>query len=640
MRDKQVSALRNMINTTSVQLSEGGDDTFSKWTILIYDQHGQDILSPLISVTELRDLGVSLHLPLNGNREAISDVRAVYFVLPTKENIDRFLKDCRENIYETFEINFLSAVPRELLEHLATASVDAGCVDKVTRVFDMYTNFISLEDNLFTVPQLLIPASVPVKGATPADTARTPAAPHGSYYLLSTENEQEFAAKEIYSNYIVQCLFSVIVTYGWAPIIRCSRGHGAEYVATKLVSKIRDHLKNANHLFSAPKTTGGSRPILILLDRELDLNVVMHHCWIYQALVHDILDSKLNRVTCKIAKDDSGAKQTKIYDLDKSDSFWMEQRGKAFPEVTGPEGMVAALDEYREKEKQIRSFPGVDGAGQDDSTGLADNTAKISSAVSSLPELLNQKRLLDQHTTVLSILLDAIKERKLDLYYNLEQQIMNNEKLSTSIRSVLEDPLAGSMEDKLRLYIICLLHDVELPKDDHDKCEEILRSSLANLECLPYIRKLKQKLQQRSAASATAQKSGQLFPKTVQNLFKDGQKILAGTFAKQRKDHVITRIVDSLVDSKASDTSGDDYLYFDPLSKNDAVPGRSSAKEPERKKESFKEAIVFMLGGGSYTEYHNLMDYAASTPDKKKIIYGVSELVNPTSFIAQLNKLA
>ena len=32
------------------------------WKVLIYDRIGQDIISPLISIKELRELGVTLHM--------------------------------------------------------------------------------------------------------------------------------------------------------------------------------------------------------------------------------------------------------------------------------------------------------------------------------------------------------------------------------------------------------------------------------------------------------------------------------------------------------------------------------------------------------------------------------------------------
>lgn len=32
------------------------------WKLFIYDRSGQDIVSPLLSIKELRDLGVTLHM--------------------------------------------------------------------------------------------------------------------------------------------------------------------------------------------------------------------------------------------------------------------------------------------------------------------------------------------------------------------------------------------------------------------------------------------------------------------------------------------------------------------------------------------------------------------------------------------------
>lgn len=42
---------------------------------------------------------------------------------------------------------------------------------------------------------------------------------------------------------------------------------------------------------------------------------------------------------------------------------------------------------------------------------LSDATAKLTSTVGSLPELLEKKRLIDLHTTVATAVLDQIKQR-------------------------------------------------------------------------------------------------------------------------------------------------------------------------------------------------------------------------------------
>ena len=47
---------------------------------------------------------------------------------------------------------------------------------------------------------------------------------------------------------------------------------------------------------------------------------------------------------------------------------------------------------------------------------------------------------------------------------------------------------------------------------------------------------------------------------------------------------------------------------------------------------------MFVVGGGSYVEYQNLMTYAVQHPDKK-IVYGSSELLTSNDFLDQLNQL-
>merc|ERR1712083_125909 len=66
----------------------------------------------------------------------------------------------------------------------------------------------------------------------------------------------------------------------------------------------------------------------------------------------------------------------------------------------------------------------------------------------------------------------------------------------------------------------------------------------------------------------------------------------------------ITKIVDELMEIKPGQYN-DEYCYFDPkiLRGQDNIP---------RAKNPFQEAIVFVVGGGNYIEYQNLMDHANS----------------------------
>lgn len=59
-----------------------------------------------------------------------------------------------------------------------------------------------------------------------------------------------------------------------------------------------------------------------------------------------------------------------------------------------------------------------------------------------------------------------------------------------------------------------------------------------------------------------------------------------------------------------------------------------------RNKTPFSEAIVFIVGGGNYIEYQNLMDYSKRHSGGKKLLYGASEVMNASQFLKQLAHIA
>ena len=65
-----------------------------------------------------------------------------------------------------------------------------------------------------------------------------------------------------------------------------------------------------------------------------------------------------------------------------------------------------------------------------------------------------------------------------------------------------------------------------------------------------------------------------------------------------------------------------------------AAPGRSSKAQGP-----YKEAIVFMVGGGNYLEYESLITWAGRATPPKSIVYGASDLLTGSEFAEQLAEL-
>lgn len=80
-------------------------------------------------------------------------------------------------------------------------------------------------------------------------------------------------------------------------------------IAGKLDKKLRDHLKlSRTQLFREGMSATGSfqRPLLVLVDRHVDIPTMLHHTCTYQALTHDVLDYKLNRVAYMVESGGEG----------------------------------------------------------------------------------------------------------------------------------------------------------------------------------------------------------------------------------------------------------------------------------------------------------------------------------------------
>jgi hypothetical protein len=123
-------------------------------------------------------------------------------------------------------------------------------------------------------------------------------------------------------------------------------------------------------------------------------------------------------------------------------------------------------------------------------------------------------------------------------------------------------------------------------------------------------------------------------------------------FLPARKDSVVTRIVDAFMEpaSASADTLNmtDDYLLFDPRQQRSTLGKATSAN----KRMNFSEALVFVVGGGSYVEYSALQEHAArssahagnagytvGTGGRKRITYGSDAILTPKAFIDVLRNL-
>ncbi|KAJ3242577.1 Vesicle trafficking between the ER and Golgi [Chytriomyces hyalinus] len=636
LRQAQKDAVAVMLNLNSTVAN--GETV---WKVLVYDKAGQDIISQLLKVNELRENGVTVHMPLFTDRQPIPDVPGVYFVQPTSESVRRIGEDLAKNLYESYYLNFTYTISRNLLEELAAAAVAANASVQIAQVYDQYLNYISLEERLFSLNF------------------------SNTYKVLNDATSTDRTIDAVTES-IVSSLFSVVATMGVVPIIRCPRGNAAAGVAQKLDQRIREHIMNSrnNNLFSEPSASSSSpsamasslssnssaRPVLILLDRNVDLASMLAHTWTYSTLVHDLLDLHLNRVN--IETEDKGRKIKKTFDIDAHDFFWVKNSGNPFPQVA--DDVNSEITRYKKDVEDVTKTSGVTSLNDMDPNS---NAEVLKYALTALPELTDRKRTLDMHMNIATALFGIINERKLDTFFAQEEAIGKLTK--PAVLETLKDA-EKSAQDKLRFFLVYFLSHDDITKEDLAAYEEALVAAGSSVAPLNYLKGVKSFIKMAAAAS-TAGSSGAQSNVTSgsSDLFGKFTSKLAGTLEgagvsggfenlisgvrnllPTRKDLPSTRIVEAIMEGNTAGTDAEEYLQLDPKASRALAAGKSPAKPTlSSANKGYQNAIVFVVGGGNYLEYQNLQDYAQRSQQKKKVTYGSTEILTANAFIAQLEAL-
>ncbi|KAL0233123.1 hypothetical protein GEMRC1_011868 [Eukaryota sp. GEM-RC1] len=514
--------------------------------LLILDSHGYLLVSSLFKQSTLYELGFTLFLDLNSQRQPIPAVPAVYLVSPTEETIKFISSDVGKELYEQTYIIFTSPIPTQLLKTFAD-SIPSHLASKIISVRDTFMDFISPLPNLFTFNLK-----------------------HSLYHLASSKEDQ--AAEQLISSVCNQ-LFHVCSALNTVPIIKTTSGSVSATVASQLDSLLRQSISQFS---SSP-----SRPLLILVDRVSDLSSPLLHSWGYHSMLFDLADKNIVKLKEKSKIEFTNSQnQSKMIVLDDSDYLFADYGHLDLLEVTN--AVEQALDSYQKNQTLETQWK-------------KRQNLKIRT-------LAKKKESIDAHTRLGHLVLDQLRSRHLDEFIELESQLINlngsvpgrhvRDRVKNLIGGLNEEGSRfGDVSDRVRLlliYYIC----ANVSLDEIADFIQILKNDGADLSPLEFCRELKLFT---SPEADTSPKTG------FRNLAQKGLKMMTSMAVANIPglDRFKTLPIISVFNSLFSAPYSPSIVLTDPKLPKNAVP-RSRTHD---------RVLFFVLGGISITEYYSLLDY-------------------------------
>lgn len=400
------------------------------------------VISCAIGMYDIMERKVTLVESLDKKRAPFPDMGAIYLLEPTEESVSKMIEDFTAHAKPLYGngifLYFLRRLPDNLL------SLIKGCkplLKRLKALTEINIDFLAKEERAFIFDM--------------RDS-------FNAFYLRKQMTPVERA--------IAQKLVTVCATLNEYPHIRYKQSSGICTSLASVFHLMMDEFVSQNPSWwyhGGPKKNQAAvreRGTLLILDRSDDCLTPLMHDFIYQSMVHDLLEMEGDRITYQAEMPSNPSEnQAKDVLLDEKDSVWVDLRGNHIAKV------IEVLSD-RIRDIMNSSTGSAFGKGSQGNMSLS----QMASALKALPEYREVMSKLSQHMHLAHQCMDILRKQNLMELSELEQTLAtgkDDEGRSPKLNDLIDraERLLRYMETpiaKVRLLMVLIISQGGLRSQD------------------------------------------------------------------------------------------------------------------------------------------------------------------------------
>ncbi len=476
---------------------------------------------------------------------------AIYIVKPTEENFKLIKTDLEKRIFDNYYINFTERIDDSILQSFFSDLVQT---DNYSRIYKICVNpigFLLYHPSVFSLNNIKSP-----------------------YALLNSPKTQESEINS-YFNKVGDGIYNSLFTMKTLPVIKYRTGWFAEEIINVIQSNFKQTFDKFPELMEEfPRK---NNTLMVILDRDTDLPIMLHHSASLGAMLNDVFG--IARSKCKDR-----------FEIDPlTDYIWNSCLSMSF--VLAKEKVIEELKKLNEQTDYLNDR-GNSSNGDGDLEKISE---KLSTTLEGLRDINIKQNVLNNHAKFLDKLSGEVDDRRLGNFYELEEASLNKRNFTRELKQKFFDiitlksinikDIAVTKSDILRLCLMYYLINNKITQDEINEIEKALLNIQQSKDALDYL-KQKRSFEESMKKGNSSSSSQSGFLQNSVSFFVNK----VGSLMNTEQPSITADILTSLSNNKEVTN----FVTCHSLKKG---------FDKDKLNQTFSQVIVFMVGGGSLSEY-------------------------------------